>query len=261
MGEEPSWLIQSVERAAAILGLYSIDKASWTEQEIVAATGLTRGTVYRQTQTLRRLGYLVASGSGRYRLGLRAVTLGQVALRSLDVAELATPALIKLRDETGYTVSLTTLDDKDIVYVAQVRGTSLMDLRAEVGSRRPAFCTSMGRAMLSCLSDSEIESFLNATTYEAFTVRTVTDREELREAIMRVRDNGYAVNDGELELGLRGIAAPIRYINNRPAAAVNVALSSQAPVREFEERVAPLVLKAAASVTQILADSASSTVY
>lgn len=257
MEDEPSWRIQSVERTAAILNLFDAERLAWSEQDIVSATGLSRGTVYRQCQTLRHLGYLVADSSGRYRLGLRALTLGQVALLGFDVAALASPPLTELRDHTGHTVNLTALDGEDIVFLVRLRGSSLLDIRMEVGSRLPAYCTSMGRAMLSCLPDADLDEFLRSAKLEARTPLTVTDPDVLREKIRFVREKGYAVNDGELETGLSGVAAPIRFADGRPAAAVNIALTQPIAQSDLTHTLAPLVVACAQKVTAILAGQAT----
>lgn len=250
---QPSWMIQSVERMAAILDLFTVEEPMRSEQEIVSATGLSRGTVYRFCQTLRHLGYLEVDAEGRYRPGSRAITLGQAAISSLDVAELARPLAARLREETGQTVNMAVPDGEDIVFVIRIRGTSLLDLRVEVGSRLPAYCTSLGRAMLSCLPDDELETYLRTAHLEARTERTIVDRDELRSRILGIREVGYAVNDGELESALRGVAAPIRYADGRPAAALNIALTRPFAPNELETVLAPKIVAAADAVTRLLA--------
>lgn len=245
-------MIQSVVRLAAILDLFTTERPIWTEQEIVSATGLTRGTVYRFCQTLLHVGYLDQAAEGGYRPGPRAMTLGQAAIRGLDIAEIARPTLVALQAELQETVNMAVPDGHDIVYVIRLRGPGLLDIRLQVGSRLPAFCTSLGRAMLAHLTDEELGHLLSTADLTPRTEATITDPDALRELIRDIRTKGYAVNDGELAHGLRGVAAAVRYPNGRPAAAINVALTRPFRGDEPDRTLGPLLRRTAERIESLL---------
>ncbi|MGI8311779.1 IclR family transcriptional regulator [Saccharopolyspora hattusasensis] len=249
---QPTWMIQSIVRLAAILDLFTAERPIWTEQEIVGATGLSRGTVYRFCQTLLHVGYLDAAADGGYRPGPRAMTLGQAAILGMDIAELARPTLIALQAELQETVNMAVPDGHDIVYVIRLRGSGLLDIRLQVGSRLPAFCTSLGRAMLAQLPDEELTGFLDTADLSPRTEATVTDPKVLRTLIRDIRAKGYAVNDGELAHGLRGVAAAVRYPTGRPAAAINVALTRPFRPGEPEQELGPLLRSTAERIERLL---------
>ncbi len=248
----PSWLIQSVVRTASILDLFTLDQPVWTEGDIAANTGLNRSTVYRFCQTLVRLGYLYQVSPGTYRPGVRALSLGQVAIGSLDVVEMAQPLLQALRDELGETINMSVLDHDEIIYVARLRGPGLLDTRLQIGSRLPALHTSMGRAMLACLPPTELDAILAKAKLTAFTSSTVLDTDRIRQIIETARDTGYVLNEEELTVGLRGVAVAIRYRDGRPAAAINVAATRPFRPGEVTDLLVPKLREVADSIGRML---------
>ena len=152
--------IQSVSRALSILELFSDKRPSLSVRQVAEITGLNRATCYRFCQTLKNLGYLEEIGDRRFRPGLKAVSLAHSALSSRELPELAHPYLRRLREEINETVNMGLLDDTEVVYVARVLSDHLISLRLYVGSRLPAYASSLGRAILAFLPEEQAASII-----------------------------------------------------------------------------------------------------
>jgi PcaR/PcaU/PobR family beta-ketoadipate pathway transcriptional regulator len=241
--------IQSVSRALSILELFSDKRPSLTVSEVAELTGLNRATCYRFCQTLRQLGYLEELGSGRFRPGLKAVSLAHSALSSRELPELALPYLRRLRDDVGETVNMGLLDDTEVVYVARVLSDHLIALRLYVGSRLPAYASSLGRSILAFLPQDEAESIIDRSDLEALTGHTITSRKRLLAELKKIRERGYALNDQEVANGLRGVAAPVLTEAGNPIAAINISIPH--PLKgpeEIENELAPKVMATAREI-------------
>jgi DNA-binding IclR family transcriptional regulator len=241
--------IQSVARALSILELFSDRRPSLSVSEIADLTRLNRATVYRFCQTFRQLGYLEELGDGRFRPGLKAVSLAHSALSSRELPELAMPYLQRLREDINETVNMALLDGTEVVYVARVLSDHLISLRLYVGSRLPAFASSLGRAILAFLSEEEVRSILDRSELIAITPNTITDRDRLMVEFNRIRKRGFALNNGEIVPGLRGVAAPVLTDAGRPIAAINVSVPHplHGP-KDMEEVLAPKVIGTAREI-------------
>lgn len=220
---------QSLERGLAILSSFSEAQPLLGITELAAKVGLNKSTTHRYISTLAALRYLQQDASTRkYRLGPRAVDLGLAAINSMEVTQIAGPALQALSDETGHTVSMAILDGTDIVYVDRCRsareGRLGIDLHLHVGSRLPAYCTSMGKVLLAFQPAERIIDLLDRTDLARRGPNTLTAREALLAALRRIRQAGWAVNDEELAPGLRSLAVPIRDADGDVVAAINVAV-------------------------------------
>jgi IclR family transcriptional regulator, pca regulon regulatory protein len=220
--ERPTSYSQSLERGLAILAAFKPASPLLGISELARALELNRSTAHRYVGTLAALGYLEQDRATRkYRLGPRVLDLGFSAINSMALPELARPHLQHLRDETGHTVNMAILDGTEIVYVERVRGPSgEIDLNLHVGSRLPAYCTSMGKVLLAYVTAAAVETMELARRGP----NTITRREALREELDRVRDAGLAVNDEELAAGLRSIAVPVRGSSGEVEAAINLAV-------------------------------------
>ncbi|HZU05148.1 MAG TPA: IclR family transcriptional regulator [Chloroflexota bacterium] len=217
------------------------------------AAGLDKATTYRLAQTLIQLGYVQRNHTSQtYRLGVRVLDLGFAYLASVNVREVALPYMQALAAELNETVSLSVLDGTDIVYLERFRPKRLhVSVEVHVGSRLPAHCTSMGKALLAALPPEEREQRLASLRLEPWTPRTITDRRVLASELDRVQHRGFAINDEETVLGLRSVAAVIRDRNGCGAAALNVAVSAAVfSVPDLEIRIAPRLV---ATVEQISA--------
>jgi PcaR/PcaU/PobR family beta-ketoadipate pathway transcriptional regulator len=241
--------IQSVSRALSILELFSDKRPSLSVSEVAELTGLNRATCYRFCQTLRQLGYLEELGGGRFRPGLKAVSLAHSALSSRELPELALPYLRRLRDDIGETVNMGLLDDTEVVYVARVLSDHLISLRLYVGSRLPAYASSLGRSILAFLPPEDAESIIDRSDLEALTGHTITSRKRLTAELKKIREQGYALNDQEVANGLRGVAAPVLNEAGKPIAAINISIPH--PLKgpeEIENELAPKVMATAREI-------------
>lgn len=241
--------IQSVSRALSILELFSDKRPSLSVSEVAELTGLNRATCYRFCQTLRQLGYLEELGGGRFRPGLKAVSLAHSALSSRELPELALPYLRRLRDDIGETVNMGLLDNTEVVYVARVLSDHLISLRLYVGSRLPAYASSLGRSILAFLPPEDAESIIDRSDLEALTGHTITSRKRLIAELKKIREQGFALNDQEIANGLRGVAAPVLTESGRPIAAINISIPH--PLKgpeEIENELAPKVMETAREI-------------
>lgn len=241
--------LQSLERGIAVIQVFSHEHPALTLSEVARLTGMTRATARRILLTLEKLGHVRSVGR-MFSLTPRVLTLGWAYLSSLSLWDVAQPFMQELVERTRESCSAATLDLPDIVYVARVPTSRIMSITLGVGTRLPAFATSMGRVLLADLPDEEFDSFLSSTTLTALTPRTITDPERLRAAVAQVRKQGWAVIDEELELGLRSVAAPIRRANGRTVAALNVSGSvSRVSLDDLRERILPELLRTAEAIS------------
>jgi IclR family transcriptional regulator, pca regulon regulatory protein len=235
---------QSLERGLAILSCFTPDRPVLGIADIADSLGMSRSTTHRYVITLVALGYLEQGASRKYRLGLHVTDLGMSALNSTGLREHAQPYLDELRRRTGYTINVAVLDGPEIVYVARARsprrGQQRIDLGLALGSRLPAYCTAMGKLLLAQLPDSERRALLGEIKLERRTTSTITSRRMLAIEFERISEDGLAVNDGELNLGLLSIAAPIRSDSREVVAAANMAAhSSMISLQDLIDHLGP----------------------
>lgn len=239
--------VQSLERGLAIIRVFSAQQPSMTVSEIASAVGLTRAAVRRFLLTLNELGY-VDSNSNRFELTPRVLELGYSYLSSLSFPDVALPRLEQLVADTAEASEGSILDRGDIVYVVRVPGPAMMTISVNVGARRPAYATAMGRVLLAHLPAAELDRYLDTYELEPVLPRTITDPSEFREELERVRENGFALVNQELEEGLVAIAVPVRDRNQRVRAAINLSTHiGRKSVKEMRTLV-PTIRAAAADI-------------
>jgi len=246
---------QSLERGLAILSAFRSGQPLLGVSELARGVGLSRSTAHRYIATLASLGYLQQDPSTRkYRLGPRVLDLGFSAINSMDLREVAAPHLQALSDETGHTVNMAVLDGPDIVYIERCRtarqGQREIDLNLHVGSRLPAYCTSLGKVLLANLADDKLRETLKQVQFTQRGPNTLTAREELLRELERVRASDLAVNNEELAYGLRSIAVPVWGSGGKVVAAINVAVHRSAgSIEELADRLSPSLRHAAAEIS------------
>ncbi len=205
---------QSLERGLAILGCFRPDKPVLGIADIADDLGMSRSTTHRYVITLVALGYLEQGASRKYRLGLRVTDLGMSALNSTGLRGHAHPYLEELRQHSSYTTSLGVLDGVDVLYMDRVhsfrRGQGAIDLNLRTGSRRPAYCTALGKLLLAHLPEVEQSELIAQMKLTKRAPNTVTSKKALREQLDEIRADGFAVGDQELAAELYSIAAPVR---------------------------------------------------
>jgi IclR family pca regulon transcriptional regulator len=247
---------QSLERGLAILSVFRSGRPLLGISELGREVGLSRSTTHRYVSTLASLGYLQQDpATKRYRLGPRVLDLGFSAIHSMELREISAPHLQQLSDETGYTVNMAILDDTDIVYIERCRssraGQREIDLNLHVGSRLPAYCTSMGKVLLAHVPTEELDALLDGVDLLRRGPNTLTGRRALVAELRRVRAQGFAINNEELAFGLRSIAAPVFSQSGQIAAAINLAVHSSMVVSmtELVERLSGPLKRTAAEIS------------
>ncbi len=245
--------MQSLDRGLAVIRALSIPGNGLTLSEVARETGLARAAARRFLLTLQDLGY-VRSRDRRFALTPRVLELGYSYLSSLSLPEIAQPHLRDLVQSVNESSSVSVLDGHDVVYVAREPTRRIMTVTIFVGTRFPAYATSMGRVLLSGLSEEALEEFLGRAELEPLTDATITDREVLRTEVARVRARGWALVDQELEAGLRSIAAPIRDPRGTIVAAVNLsAHASRTSLDALASELLPRLQETAAAISRDLA--------
>ncbi len=237
--------VQSLERGLAVIRAFDAAHPELTLSEVAAATDMTRAAARRFLLTLADLGYVRSDGR-LFSLTPRVLDLGYAYLSSLSLPEVAEPHLEALAAEVNESSSVSVLDRGDVVYVARVPTSRIMTVAISVGTRFPAYATSMGRVLLAGLSDEDLSDYLSSVRIERLTSRTLSTVEALRSELARVRSQGWALVNQELEEGLRALAAPIRDRSGTVVAAVNVsAHASRRSLEAMKRELLPPLLTAA----------------
>lgn len=249
-GEE---YVQSLARGLEVLRAFDAENPELTLTDVAGLTGLTRATARRFLLTLVELGYLRTDGK-RFALTSRVLDLGYRYLSTLSLPQVAQPHLEQLSRAVGESTSASILEGTDIVYVARVPVQRIMAVTIGIGTRFPAFATSMGRVMLAGLAPEERAAHLPADL-TAFTDRTIVDSASLATELDRVAAQGWALVDGELESGLRSLAVPVRD-RGRVVAAINIAGRAEGDPADHLARLLPHLTVAAEAIERDLPASA-----
>ena len=240
--------VQSLRRGLAVIRAFDAHHSELTLSEVARLCDLTRAAARRFLLTLVDLGYVRTDGR-LFSLTPRVLELGYAFLSSLSLPEVAEPHLERLVAEVHESSSLSVLDGDDIVYVARVPTRRIMTVAINVGTRFPAYATSMGRVLLAFLPDDARQAHLDRIRLDRLTGRTVRTVGTLRSELDRVRAQGYAIVDQELEEGLRAIAAPVRDRTGRVVGAVNISVqASRASVDTMRRSLLPPLLAATARI-------------
>ena len=241
-----------LEKGLAIIEAFGISRGPLTLTEAAQITGHTKAAVRRSLLTLCKLGYAVQSGR-QFRLAPRSLRLGHAYVASDALAKVAQPILERTSERTHESASIAVLDAQDAVFVARSTHRRSLSSGLGVGARLPAYCSATGRVLLSAMKLAEIEFLLNRMSRPALTPHTrVSIREILRE-IALVRSNGYAINDEELEIGLRSLAVPVRTGRGELIAAMSLSVSTSRMTRdEAIERLLPELETARRSFASLL---------
>ncbi len=240
--------MQSLERGLAVIRAFDHEHPELTLSEVAVRTGVTRAVARRFLLTLAALGYVRSDGRF-FSLTARVLELGYAYLSSLSLPEVAESHLEALVAEVSESSSVSVLDGHDVVYVARVPVSRIMTVSISVGTRFPAYATSMGRVLLAGLPADDLESYLSAVSMEPLTARTLTSVDALRAEIAKVRAQGWSLVNQELEEGLRALAAPVRDRTGKVVAAVNVsAHASRTSLEAMRRDLLPPLLKTAARI-------------
>ncbi|MDN7245321.1 IclR family transcriptional regulator [Planococcus shenhongbingii] len=250
--------IQSLERGLQVIQAFSQHNSSMTVSDAAKKTGLSRPAARRILLTLEALGF-AESKNGSYSLTARTLSLGYAYLSSNNSWSIAHPFLKNFVDQTGESCSISILDDMHILYVARVSTKRIMSINLGVGSRLPAYATSMGHVLLANLPQKELEAYLEKMDFEKYTDKTITDKEELLKVLEEVRQKNWGGVDQQFEEGLRSIAVPIRNAHGKVIAAMNCSVHAGRISEDvLREEFLPLLQEAAEQIGQALAAANSS---
>lgn len=241
--------ITSLARGLAVMQAFSQRKRQLTVSQISALIGISRAAVRRSLHTLVKLGFAGTQDDQHYFLCPQVLSLGYAYFSSTPIARVAQPVLEQLSSALYESCSIATLDQYEVFYVARAAVSRVMSVDLRVGSRLPAFCTSMGRVLLADLPAEQLDSYLEHAPLTPFTDRTVISPARLRQIFEGVRRNGHAIVDQELELGLRSLATPIHNQDGKVVAALNVGCHAQRiTIREMQNTFLPQLKRAAITI-------------
>lgn len=245
--------VQSLSRGLAVLCSFGAERPRQTVADVARATGLTRATARRLLLTLVDLGYVRSDGRS-FELTPRVLDIGYSYVASLNLADIVQPYLEALSEQLGESTSVSVLDDTDIVYVARVPTKRIMTVAIGLGSRFPAFQTSMGRVLLADLPDADVAPIYARSDRHHVTERTVSDLAGLLRDLDDIRERGWSLVDQELEIGVRSVAAPIRDASGRTVAAVNVSTHAGRTTTEtLTDEFVPALLSTAHQISAAIA--------
>lgn len=248
MTPESADFVQSFARGLAVIRAFDAEHPVLTLTEVARRAEIPPAAARRFLRTLEALGYVRSDGR-TFTLTPRVLELGFSYLSALSLPELMQPHLEALSRTLGESVSAAVLAGTDIVYIARVPTRRIMSVGITIGTRFPAFATSMGRVLLADLPPAELAEVLTLAEPSALTERTVTDAAALAAEIARVRHQGWAIVDGELEEGLRSLAVPVRGKDGRAAAALNVSTASRTvSLSVLRDHHLPLLRKTAEAI-------------
>lgn len=242
---------QTFARGLDVIRAFDAEHPRMTLSQVAERTGLTRAAARRFLLTLAAEGYATTDGK-TFALAPRVLDLGFAYLSTLGVWQGALTVLTDVTRQVGESCSASVLDGTEIVYVARVAASRIMTVNLHVGSRLPAYNTSMGRMLLAHLPPLELERVLNATRLEKMTPHTVTDPDQLRAILRQTAMQGWSLTSEELELGLLSLAAPLRDRSGKVVAAINVStqINRMSP-EQLREKVLPVLLDAAQRIGSV----------
>ncbi|NMB11578.1 MAG: IclR family transcriptional regulator [Firmicutes bacterium] len=245
--------VVSVQRALSILNCLGESEEMLGVTEMSRILGLHKSTVSRLAATLAQNGYVSQDPeTAKYRLGMRLVGLGTRVLEQIDLRGIARPYLEQLMGLTEETVHLGILDVNQVVYVDKIESTQVLTMKSRVGSKVPVHCTALGKVLLASLSREELKEIIFSCSFDRYTPNTMTNVGEFEKQIGWVREQGYAIDDEEHELGIRCVAAPIMDHSGGVIAAISVSGPTIRVTRERLELFIPNVLAVSRKISRAL---------
>lgn len=253
-GRRPRGFVQSLARGLSVIKAFSADSPSGlTLTEVARKTGLTPAAARRSLITLAELGYVTTDGR-RYLLRPRLLELGHAYLASRPISQLAEPYIVALAERVGESCSASVLDGTELTYVARAQTKRILNIVIAIGTRFPAYATSMGRVHLAALHPHELDAYFDAVELKPLTSHTVTEEHRLREILATVREQGWCLGYQELEEGLLSIAVPVRDPDGRVQLAINLAApTTRADRRTLRSDYLPRLQRAAGKIEAELA--------
>jgi DNA-binding IclR family transcriptional regulator len=246
---QESNLSQTVLKAFGILECLADAGRPLSASEAARLCGVSRPTAYRLLNTLVSRGYVIDSEDSSYRLGTKVLSLSKNYIESLDLPELAKPYLRELSQASDETTYLSILDDTEILYVGMVESTQSVRMYCAIGTRNPLYCSSMGKAILAFLPVEERNALLDRITLTPRTANTITDKAELRKELELIRSQGFAIDNVEIEEGVRCLGAPVFNYMGQVFAAVSISGPAYRLSVERLQELSKLVIRATTAIS------------
>jgi IclR family transcriptional regulator, pca regulon regulatory protein len=244
----PAEYVRALDRGLAVIRAFDADHPQRSLAEVARTVGLAPATARRLLHTLQSLDYVGTDGQTWW-LRPRLLELGQAYLATTSVWDVVRERLARLAEEVHETASAGVLDGDDVIYVVRVPFRRIMSMNVEVGTRIPAFASSMGRVMLAALGDDSLDSILERVDLRPITALTVSSLDALRSLLAQVRVQGWCYMEQELEAGIQCVAAPVHDATGRVIASVTVSSdTSRVSPKEMQERLLPALLRAAGDI-------------
>ena len=219
---KPNYFINSVEKVLAILNSFTDVKPSISLTELAKRNRMTLGTAHRYLLTLKELGYIAQNSEDRrYRLTPKVLAIGFSALRAMDLRTRVLPYMLKMTKERDVNTQCTVLDGLEIVYIERVRSSNVVNFDLTVGSRLPAYCTSMGKVILAFMEERETREKVDQMNLVPITPYTIINKNAFMKDLQLTRKRGFAFSNQELTLGFHNYAAPI-FKNGQVEAALGI---------------------------------------
>lgn len=250
-GEDDADFVRALARGLSVLECFDAEHGAMTLTEIAERVDLSRGSTRRLLLTLEHLGYLGSDGT-RFFPRARVLKLGFGYLSLLPVWTAARGYVDEVARQTNESCSIAVLEDFDIVYVARHAAKRIIHDYIPLGTRYPAHSTSMGKVLLAGLPDDALAVHLAKDPLPRLTPKTITSAAEMRRELARTRERGFAINDEEIEIGLRSIAVPIRDREDKVAAAINISAPAARVSVEQLKQWLPVLRKASEAITLLM---------
>lgn len=252
MKDQSEYNVRAVERAIQILDCFDDKNPEMGVSEIAQAVNLHKATTHRIVTTLLNYGYLErANGNQRYRLGLKLAGIGFRVVRRMDLRNEALPYMNQLINQWDETCDLSIFDQGRVFYIEVLPSSHALTISAAVGQRLPAHCTASGKLFLAYLTSGDLDTFLTRPL-PAFTQKTITSPDELRKKLEIIREQGYSIDDEELENGIRAIAAPILDHDGEMIAAMSILGPTNRMIQDRIPELVDSLVKAAAEISHRL---------
>jgi DNA-binding IclR family transcriptional regulator len=223
-GPSRRYRIQALDRAVLVLNCFDFGTTELTVKEIAAKTHLHKSTAHRILMALQHNGLVEQNeATARYHLGLDLFRLGHLAVSQLKLPDIARPFLQRLMEQTGETTHLAVLEQNEVFYVDTLESSRALKMPGRVGHRVPAYCTSLGKAMLSTMTDEQVRTIFRGQRFHRYAVNTAKNVDELIRDLAATRKRGWSLDEEEIENGVRCIGAPLLDHTGALAGAISVA--------------------------------------
>lgn len=249
--EKSEYLIQSVSHALDLLEQFHDEVDELGVTELSKRLQLHKNNVFRLLATLESRGYIEQNKvTENYRLGLKTLELGQTFVKQMGLLRQSRPVLEEVVRECNETSYVAILKDFNIIYLDVVETDLTVRVVPRVGSRLPSYCTAAGKVQIAYFSEEEIDEYFPTKELKPLTTNTITDREELKKELKKVAEQGYAIDDEELDVGVRCVSAPIRDYTRRIVGALSISgPAMRLSLERLEKELIPLAIKAADEIS------------